>query len=161
MRLQAPGSHQLRAGQGVCPNLRSKEVSMNADTQDYTGQKVVDIDGTQVGEVIDFYYDAGTNEPEWLVVEAGLLDTRHVMVPLEGITRDEDRLMTPYPKDLIMDSPEVEDASLNQETEQTLYEYYHLRRELPGRTQERAPFEQDRSEIGDFRLKSWKSTRAA
>jgi hypothetical protein len=128
---------------------------------DYTGQKVVDIDGTQVGDVIDFYYDAGTNEAEWLVVEAGLLENRHVMVPLEGVTREEDRLVTPYPKDLIMDSPEVEDSSLNGETEQTLYEYYHLRRELPGRPHDQAPFEQDRSAIGDFRLRSWKNTRAA
>ena len=134
---------------------------MNADAQDYTGLKVVDIDGSQVGEVVDFFYDAGTNEAEWLVVEAGLLNNRHVMVPLEGVSNDEDRLVTPYPKDLIMDSPEIEESALNRETEQMLYEHYHMRRELPGRSQSQPPFEQDRSAIGDFRLRSWKNTSAA
>ena len=51
---------------------------MNADAQDYTGLKVVDIDGSQVGEVVDFFYDAGTNETEWLVVEAGLMSREEV-----------------------------------------------------------------------------------
>jgi hypothetical protein len=134
---------------------------MKPDALDLTGRTLVDMAGSKVGEVVDFYFDAGTNEPEWLVVEAGLLEHRAVPVPLDGIKRDGERIITPYPKDQIMDAPAVDADAIDRETERALYEHFHVRRELPGRTQDRAAFDQDRSETGDFRLRSWKAWTAA
>ena len=134
---------------------------MNGNARDFTGQTVVDIDGTKVGDVVDFYFDAGTNEAEWLVVEGGLLGQRQALVPVDGTRREGDELVTPYPKDLILDAPSIEAASLDLEAEQALYQHYHMRRELPGRVESRAAFEQDTSPIDNFRLRSWKQTSAA
>ena len=128
---------------------------------DLNGLAVKDIEDTKIGDVIDFFFDTRTNEPEWLVVEVGLLDHKTVLVPLDGIARGDDGLKTPYPKDIVMDAPAFEGTAMDKETERALYEYYHVRRELPGRTQDQPAFEQDRSETGDARLRSWKAWKAA
>jgi sporulation protein YlmC with PRC-barrel domain len=134
---------------------------MNTQAMDMHGLAVHDIDGTKIGDVIDFYFDAKSNEPQWLAVEGGVLGHRVVLVPVDDITREDDALKTPYPKEMIMDSPHVEGASIDKKSENALYEYYHVRRELPERTTKRAAHEQDRSKTGDARLRSWKAWKAA
>lgn len=134
---------------------------MKPDALDLKGLTVHDVGGGKIGDVVDFFFDASTNEPEWLVVETGLLEHRGALVPMDGIRREGDQLTTPYPKDQVMDAPVVDGDSIDKETERALYEHYHVRRELPGRSQERAPFEQDRSETGDYRLRSWKAWTTA
>lgn len=134
---------------------------MKPEALELRGLSLEDPGGDKVGEIVDFYFDAGTDEPEWLAVEAGLLDKKVVLAPMDGISRDGDRVTTPYPKDHVMDAPQVEGPSIDRATERALYEYYHLRRELPGRTQERAAFEQDRGDTGDARLRSWNAASAA
>ena len=126
--------------------MKTKRLDMN-------GLAVRDIDGARVGEIVDFYFDARTNEPEWLVVEAG--GHRTVVVPLDDVARIEDGLKTPYPKAMILDSPHAEGASLDKRTEKALNEFYH---------QHRAPrgaHDQKRSPAGNARLRSWKAWKAA
>ena len=134
---------------------------MNTSALDMHGLAVEDIDGTKVGDVVDFYFDARTEDPQWLAVEAGTVGHKIVLVPVEDITRTDGGLRTPYQKDMIMDAPHAEGASLNRKMEEALYSFYHLRRELPERTTERAAFEQDRSKSADARLRSWKAWKAA
>ena len=134
---------------------------MKRDAIELRGLAVHDVDGTKVGDVVDFYFDAATNEPEWLLVEAGILDHQQAFVPLADIQRDGDALKTPYPKDMILDAPEAGGAAIDRNTEQRLFEHFHIRRELPGRTEEEPAFEQGPGEEGDFRLKSWKASNAA
>ena len=134
---------------------------MKPDALDLKGMSVNDMGGAKIGDVVDFYFDATTNEPEWLVVETGLLEHKGALVPMDGIHREGDQITTPYPKDQVMDAPAVEGDSIDKATERALFEHYHVRRELPGRSQERAAFEQDRSETGDYRLRSWKAWTAA
>ncbi len=133
---------------------------MNASELEMSGLEVHDVDDAKVGDVVDFYVDAKTQEPEWLVVESGILGYRSVLVPLDGVTREQEVLKTPYPKDMIMTAPTVRSAAIDKETEEALYGYYHVRRMLPGRTENRAAYEQDRSPTGDNRLRSWKSSAA-
>lgn len=133
---------------------------MNEQDLEMRGRTLEDVDGSTIGEIVDFYVDSGSNEPEWLVVETGLISKQNVVVPMEGLTRDEDKLRTPYPKDLVESAPTVDATSIDKETEESLYVYYNVRRELPGRTQAIAAFEQDRSVTGDHRLRSWRSTAA-
>ena len=135
-------------------------MEMKEDALQMKGLAVHDIDDTKVGDVVDFFIDGSTKEPEWIVVEAGLVDKKTALVPLDGMTREEQVLKTPYPKDMIMSAPEVRGTSIDKDTEEALYGYYHVRRELPGRTEKKAAYEQDRSETGDARLRSWKSSAA-
>ena len=134
---------------------------MNTKALDMHGVSVRDADGAKVGDVIDFYFDAKTNEPQWLAVEAGTLGHKVVLVPLDDVSRVEDGLKTPYPKEMIMEAPHVEGASIDKKTENSLYEYYHLRRELPNRTTKRPARDQNRGKTGDARLRSWKAWKAA
>lgn len=134
---------------------------MKTEALEMHGLAVEDVDGTKVGEVVDFYFDAKTDEPQWLAVEAGTLGRKMVMIPLEDIARTENGLKTPYPKDMIMEAPEADGTALDKTTEDALYGFYHLRRELPDRTTERAAFEQDRGRTDSGRLRSWKAWKAA
>lgn len=131
---------------------------MTNETLEMKGLSLKDVDGSKIGDVVDFYIDGDTKEPEWLVVETGVIDKTNLPVPLEGLTRDGDELKTPYPKDMVMNAPRVGDSSIDKGTEEALYGYYHVRRELPGRTEQKAAYEQDRSLTGDARLRSWKSS---
>ncbi len=133
---------------------------MSPEPQDMTGLELHDVDDAKVGDVVDFFVDQNTKEPEWLVVEAGAITQKSVLVPLEGITRNRSVLKTPYPKEMIMTAPTVRGAAIDKDTEQALYGYYHVRRELPGRTTGEAAYDQDRSSTGDYRLRSWKSSAA-
>jgi hypothetical protein len=133
---------------------------MSAEPEEMNGLAVHDVDDTRVGDVVDFFVDANTNEPEWLVVEAGAIAQKSVLVPVEGITRDQSVLKTPYPKEMIMTAPSVRGPAIDKDTEQALYGYYHVRRELPGRTTGRAAYEQNRAPSSDYRLRSWKSSAA-
>ena len=125
------------------------------------GLSVHDIEGTKVGDVVDFYFDVKSNEPQWIVVEAGAVNHKQVLVPLEDASRTHDGLKTPYPKDMIMEAPHVDGPSIGKASEAALYQYYHLRRELPGRSESEPAFEQNRSQTGDGRLRSWKVWKAA
>ena len=94
---------------------------MNTSALDMHGLAVEDIDGTKVGDVVDFYFDARTEDPQWLAVEAGTVGHKIVLVPVEDITRTDGGLRTPYQKDMIMDAPHAEGASLNRKMEEARY----------------------------------------
>jgi hypothetical protein len=125
------------------------------------GLAVLDVDGEKVGDIVDFYFDSLTNEPQWLVVEAGTLGHKSVLVPLDDVARTHEGLKTPYPKAMILEAPHNEGASIDNRTETELYGFYHLRRELPGRDRMTPAFEQERRRTADARLRSWKVWKAA
>jgi hypothetical protein len=125
------------------------------------GLAVLDVDGTKVGDIVDFYFDVRTNEPQWLVVEIGPIGSKAVLVPLDDVARTQEGLRTPYPKAMILDAPHIEGASIDRRTETDLYGFYRLRRELSGRDPNTAAFEQERKRPGDARLRSWKAWKAA
>jgi sporulation protein YlmC with PRC-barrel domain len=145
----------------MASNRLRKEPDMKTEYLELQGLAVHDVDGDKIGEVADFYCDIPTSEPEWLVVTTGLLDKKDVLVPMDGIVREEDELQTPYEKGQVMDAPAVTGADIDPDTEAALYEYYHVRRELPSRTDDEAPFEQrqDDPALGP-RLRSWKAWSA-
>jgi sporulation protein YlmC with PRC-barrel domain len=139
-----------------------KEDDMNQEAMQFRGLSVHDVDGAKVGDVVDFYFDASTNEPEWLLVRSGLIGHETTLVPLADIQRDENVLRSPYPKDVIMDAPNAGGWAIDDRTERALFEHFHLRRELPERTEERAAFEQvAESDQNGARLRSWKASNAA
>jgi uncharacterized protein (TIGR02271 family) len=91
------------------------------------GATVVDQDGDKIGTVADIYVDRETDEPEWMVVKAGMLGTRVNLVPLKEASVREDDIVVPYDKARVQNAPSVEgDGELSQEEEQELYAYYGL-----------------------------------
>src|SRR5690606_33199720 len=78
----------LPPGDVACATLDPKEVSMKPEALELRGLSLEDPGGDKVGEIVDFYFDAGTDEPEWLAVEAGLLDKKVVLAPMDGLSRD-------------------------------------------------------------------------
>jgi uncharacterized protein (TIGR02271 family) len=111
------------------------------------GKTVYDMEGDKIGKIEDFYLDNTTGAPEWIGIGAGLLKTKHLIVPIEGHSMLEDGIAVPYTKDQVKDSPSVDSDEISEECEFELYEHYGLRRQglqqptqtygTTGRSQER------------------------
>jgi uncharacterized protein (TIGR02271 family) len=91
------------------------------------GAAVLSQQGDKIGTVQDIYLDNDTNEPEWALVNTGLLGGRSSFVPLAQATTRGDDIVVPYDKDKVKDAPTMEeDGQLSQQEEAGLYEYYGL-----------------------------------
>jgi uncharacterized protein (TIGR02271 family) len=94
----------------------------------WIGHDVYDVDGDNIGEITDIYYDDETQRPEWLTVKTGLFGTKTSFVPLQGSTRfgdDGDELQVAFDKARIKDAPKVDvDEHLAPEQERELWQYY-------------------------------------
>ena len=66
---------------------------------------LLDADGAKVGTIGDVYVDAETAQPEWALVEAGLLGTKSTFVPLAQAREVDQGLQVPYTKAQIKDAP--------------------------------------------------------
>ena len=94
---------------------------------DWRGKQVVDRDGDKVGSLVDVYYDAETDEPQFGTVKEGLVRKHIVFVPLAGVTTSPDKVQIAVSKDFVKDGPKVEtDAEVTAEVEQALYRHYDL-----------------------------------
>ena len=84
---------------------------MPLQPQDLRGAYVRDRDGAPVGTVEDLYVDRPTGEVRYLGVAADALGV-HVLVPLDGVSVDEDELgravRVPYTRLHLMEAPPLE-----------------------------------------------------
>jgi uncharacterized protein (TIGR02271 family) len=88
---------------------------------------MVDLEGTTVGTISEFYLDRETGQPTWALVTTGLFGAKQTFVPLTEATQQGDELRVPYPKALIRDAPRVEaDGQLSPDEEATLFAHYGL-----------------------------------
>jgi hypothetical protein len=131
---------------------------MNTEALNLMGLDVRDLEGVKIGEVTDFFFDAPTGEPEWVVVSSGIEEEDPVLVPMDSLTRDSGGLQAPYNKADVMEAPGFEGTAIDYKTERALYSYYHVRRELPERTHGQPAFEQESRDPPEFRLRSWKAS---
>jgi len=93
----------------------------------YIGNDLRSADSEKIGTIAEFRNNRLTEVPEWIVVSAGLLGGRTFIVPLAGADFDENAIVVPYTKQVIMDEPEIEDArDLNLEAESILGNYFGL-----------------------------------
>ena len=90
----------------------------------YRGKPVLTSDGDKIGSVEHVYFNVDTNEPEWLAVGAGILSNRFSMVPLRGATFEDDRIVVPFTKEQVKNSPDVAPDAISRHMEQQLYSYY-------------------------------------
>jgi hypothetical protein len=74
------------------------------------GREVLDANGESVGYVDVIFADDGTGEPEWLGVWNGVWHTKpRVLVPVEGIRMEGDRVRVPWTKDQIEGAPNYDE----------------------------------------------------
>jgi uncharacterized protein (TIGR02271 family) len=102
--------------------------AMDSDILDrWRDMVMVDLEGTTVGTISEFYLDRETGQPTWALVSTGLFGARQTFVPLTQATRQADEIRVPYPKALIREAPRIEpDGQLSPDEEATLFTHYGL-----------------------------------
>ena len=99
--------------------------SMTMDqVRNLQGSPVHAQDGSKIGSVEEIFYDADTNEPEWLGIGTGFFGTKRVLVPLAGASTASDGVTVPYSKDMVKASPDVDGDEISEDLERQLYSYY-------------------------------------
>jgi hypothetical protein len=119
----------LRAGGVSRRESRAKSPITEPNFESLAGLPVVDIDDSKVGEVEAVYYRAYRGEPEWIGIHTGVIDPKHVLVPVEGFTSEE-KVMIPYTRQQIEDAPVAPEGELTEEQELLYYSHYNVRREI-------------------------------
>jgi sporulation protein YlmC with PRC-barrel domain len=98
-----------------------------SDVNSWRGRYVIDSDGDKIGKLEEIYPDK-TGNPEWAIVDTGLLGTMSSFVPLAGATPAGDDIQVPFSKEQVKDAPGVRrDGALSQSEEAQLYSHYGLR----------------------------------
>ncbi len=92
--------------------------------QDYNGDTVVDATGERIGTVEQSYVDDG-GTVRAVGVKIGTLRTKHRIVPVDGASREKDRLTVPYTKRTVEESPDADAGdTLEGEMLQRVRAYY-------------------------------------
>ena len=93
----------------------------------YLGRDLVSGDGEKLGKIDRFIENRLTGVPQWMVVEAGILGSRDLIVPLADSSFEEDDVRVPYSKEVIIGEPEIDvDDGLTSEAETILDGYFGL-----------------------------------
>ena len=102
-------------------------MSAFTDVAAWRGRTVVDRDGAKIGKLEEIYLDQETNNPEWALVNTGLLGTKSSFVPLKGAAPAGEEVRVAYAKDQVKDAPGIDpDGELSQQEEAELYRHYDL-----------------------------------
>jgi uncharacterized protein (TIGR02271 family) len=95
------------------------------EAYDFRGRTVVDRDGEKIGKVDELYDDEQGSQPEWALVNTGLLGTKKTFVPLRGARPSGEDVQVPIAKEQVKDAPSIDaDDELSEEEERRLFEHY-------------------------------------
>ena len=98
----------------------------------HLGNNLVSSDGEKLGTIARFLPNRVTEIPEWMVVEAGLFGTKQLVVPVAGSEFQDDVVRVAYPKQVVIEEPDFEDAEeLSAEAEAMLESYFGLGADMP------------------------------
>jgi sporulation protein YlmC with PRC-barrel domain len=93
----------------------------------WQGATMVDRDGDKLGTIDAIYLDDQTGEPEWALVNTGVVGTRSTFVPIAQASASGDQVQVPYEKQLVNDAPNMDpDGHLSEQEEQELWGHYGL-----------------------------------
>ena len=98
----------------------------DTDIQRLQGMEVVDFNGDKIGRLEDVYYDIETGQPEWLGIGTGLLHNKRRVVPAMTAEIEDDHVRVPYTKDMIKDSPDVDDEEIAPDRGASCTAYYGI-----------------------------------
>jgi len=90
------------------------------------GSAVYDQSGSKIGSVEEVFYDADTQQPEWIGIGTGFFGMKRVLVPVAGASITADGLSVPYSKDMVKDTPDIDGDEISEDTERELYSYYGI-----------------------------------
>lgn len=98
--------------------------------REWLGTRVVDREGQEIGEVVDFYYDVEHDEEAFAIVKGGFLGRHRYIVPLDGATAGRNFLRPRWSKETIAEA-EIDEEALATTDEETIYRHYELPYEAP------------------------------
>jgi len=90
------------------------------------GSAVYDQSGSKIGSVEEVFYDADTQQPEWIGIGTGFFGMKRALVPVAGASVTADGISVPYPKDMVKDTPDIDGDEISEDTERQLYSHYGL-----------------------------------
>ena len=96
--------------------------------RDWRGEKVIDPDGSKIGELEAVYVDTGSDQPSFATVKVGIIGRhRLVFVPLDGATVSPSALRVRYDKKLVAEAPGIDvDGELTAADEPGVFAHYSL-----------------------------------
>jgi uncharacterized protein (TIGR02271 family) len=101
----------------------------------WQGRTLLDRDGSRIGTIDAIYLDDRTGQPEWALVNTGLLGTKSSFVSLAQAFQSDNDVLVPYDKQLVMDAPWVDpDQHLSEAEERQLWQHYGLDYDTIGRS---------------------------
>jgi hypothetical protein len=126
-----------RAGTADVRDIRHEgETAMTTpqDTEQYIRRAAVDAEGNRIGKITKVYRDEQTGQPQWLLVETGLLGTRRSFAPIHGSRLDGEQLVVlAVSKDQVKDAPDIDtDAHISESDQDALRQYYRDYLDTPG-----------------------------
>ncbi|GAA2173001.1 hypothetical protein GCM10009784_05650 [Arthrobacter parietis] len=99
----------------------------NLELEELQAATAWDASGEKLGNVTQVHLDGLSNEPAWVTVGLGLLNTREHFVPLAGARIDGENLYVAVSKDAIKDSPDFTvEEGLTADQEASLRDYYRV-----------------------------------
>jgi len=98
-----------------------------AETREWIGCAVDDLDGAGVGRVQGFFVDAGSGDPIWLIVKPGRRRAGTVAVPLRDCAAAAGRAWVAHERETIRSAPVVDPTRpLLREHELTICAHYGI-----------------------------------
>lgn len=96
--------------------------------RDWRGEKVIDPDGSKIGELEAVYVDTATDEPAFASVRVGIIGRhRLVFVPLTGATVTPNAVRVRYAKKAVADAPGIDtDGELTAVEEPAVFAHYEM-----------------------------------
>jgi sporulation protein YlmC with PRC-barrel domain len=104
------------------------------------GQDLYSKDNEKIGEVEDVFLDDKTRVPEWLElhISGGFLRAgKDVLVPVQAVSRQGDKLLVAYSSEKVKAAPTVNLDYISPEEERGLFNYYGI--EMPASDAELNP----------------------
>jgi hypothetical protein len=92
----------------------------------YRGHDVVDPDHRLIGTISDVLYDT-SGDPEWAVVDLGLLRSAHYLPVSSGYMSENGEFIVPFEKRVVKSAPKADRSHfLDAATERELKRHYEL-----------------------------------
>jgi hypothetical protein len=106
---------------------RKTAVTTPQDPQEYIHRAAVDAEGNRIGKISQVYHDDQTGQPQWLLVETGLLGTKQSFAPVRGSRFDGELVVLAVSKDQVKDAPNIDkDARISESEQDALRQYYGI-----------------------------------
>ena len=96
------------------------------EVRGWTGYKLDELSGGNVGRLEGFFVDASTGEPEWLIARMGRFG-HYTLVPGRDAVEGVGHVCVPYTRDLVRRAPRVDpSAPVTADTERRLLDHYGI-----------------------------------